>query len=76
MWRNSSDTPSVPKIAFSDASSQIKGRSNNGMAKIEKSLRYLENGQIEKRQTVDQLKCRDRETDRVIGQLGWTAGRR
>lgn len=78
MWRNSSDTPSAPKIAFPRERREKKQSDYNwtGIAKIEKSPHYLESGQVEKRQTVDQLKCRDREANRVISQLGRTANRR
>ena len=56
---------------------KIRATSNESWPKSEKSLSsYLESGEVEKRQTVDQLKCRDCEADRVIGQLGSrTAGR-
>lgn len=48
---------------------------NGSIKRIDNSEKYLESGQVKKRQTVDQLKCGNGKTDRVIGQLGWAACR-
>jgi hypothetical protein len=46
---------------------------SRGSANVET---HLKSGEVEKSQTVDQLKCSNGEANRVIWQLGWTAGRR